>query len=106
MDWHKFSQIARFVAPLVLPVLGVPPGVTNLVVNGISVAEAAGSAGGKSGAEKKQIAMDAVVTGLNAVNVAHPGTVDVPQVMEAVSDGIDATVKAVNAAQNIPVHNP
>lgn len=104
-DWRKFGQIVQVVAPITLGLAGVPPIITNLVVHGIQVAEQASEDTGvpKTGAEKKSIAMDAVVTGLNAVNAAKPGTVDVAELTNVVSAGIDETIAAVNAAKNIPV---
>lgn len=103
MNWKKFEQAVFFVAPLVLPAFGVPPAAVNIVSHGILVAESISNGEPKTGAEKKAIALDATKTGLDAVNLAHPGTVDTAQVMDAVSDGIDATVKAVKASENIPV---
>lgn len=105
-DLTKFEQVAKFVAPLVLPIFGVPSAVTNLVVNGITIAQAATADGPKTNEEQKAIAMSAVQQGLEAVNIAHPGTVNVAEVMDATSDGIDATVKAIKAAKDIPVHVP
>lgn len=105
-DLGKFITVAEFITPLVLPAFGVPPAVTNLVIHGITVAQTidARSQTGMSGAEKKAVAMDIVTTGLNAVNAAKPGTIDVPELTGAVSDGIDVTIKAIKAAKDIPVH--
>lgn len=103
-DWKKFARLAEVMAPIIMQASGVPPQFVALAVNGIQVAEAATSGGPKTGAEKKQIAMEAVTLGLQAVNAAKPGTVDIPQLTSVVSDGIDLTVRAVNAGKNIPVH--
>jgi hypothetical protein len=103
MDWHKFVQIAEFVGPLALGAAGVPPTATSLVIHSIQIAEQVGSAKGLSGAEKKAIAMDAVTTGLNAVNAAKPGSVNVSELTAVVSEGIDVTVKAIEAGQHIPL---
>lgn len=106
IDLQRFKTIAEFLAPLIMNSIGVKPEVVTLVTHAINVAEAVGSTSGTAltGPEKKALAMDIVTTGLNAVNLARPGTVDVDQMTGAVSDGIDATVEAINAAKNIPVH--
>lgn len=103
MNWKKFEQAVFFVAPLVLPAFGVPPAAVNIVSHSILVADSISNGDPKTGAEKKAIAMDAIKTGLDAVNLAHPGAVDTAQVLDAASGGIDATIKAVKAAENIPV---
>lgn len=103
INWKKFEQAVLFAAPLILPAVGVPAEAVNLVVHGVLVAEHAANGDPKTGAQKKAIALDAIETGLKVVNEAKPGTVDVAQVLDAASDGIDATIKAVNAAHNIPV---
>lgn len=102
-DLNKFKQIALFVTPLVLPAFGVDPNLTNLIVHGVVLAETAANGEPKTGAQKKALALEAVQTGLNIVNQAKPGSVDVDQASTAVSDGIDAVIKAVNLAKNIPV---
>lgn len=103
-SWGAFEKIAELVAPIVLSAAGVPAPLVPLVVHGIQLAESAGNGAVKSGADKKAIAMDAILTGLNGVNTAKPGTVDVGQLTAVISSGIDDTVAAVNAAKNIPVH--
>lgn len=108
VDWKAFGQRAMFLAPILLPTLGVPAELINLVVHGVIVAEQAAHDHGdvpKTGAEKKEVAMELVKTGLKAVNAAKPGTVDETQLLDAVSNGIDATVKGINAAKNIPAHS-
>lgn len=102
-DFEKFRQIALFVAPLVLPAFGVNPALTNLIVHGVTLAEAAANGSPKTGAQKKALALEAVQTGLQIVNEAKPGAVDVEQASSAVSDSIDAVIKAVNLAKNVPV---
>lgn len=102
-DLTKFKQIALFVTPLVLPAFGVDPALTNLIVHGVTVAETAFTGEPKSGAQKKALALEAVQTGLAIVNQAKPGSVNVAEATGAVSDSIDAVIKAVNLAKNIPV---
>lgn len=101
-DWKAFAKIAELVAPIVLSASGVPVAIIPLAVHGIQLAETVGA--DKTGPEKKAIALDAVVTGLNGVNAVKPGAVDVAQLTDVVSNGIDETVAAINAAKNIPVH--
>lgn len=105
--WAVFAKIAELVGPIAMSAAGVPPAVIPLVVHGIQIAEAAGPPKGladaKTGAEKKALAMDAVQTGLNAVNAVRPGTVDVTGIASVVSNGIDAAVAAINAAHDIPM---
>jgi hypothetical protein len=103
VDWRKFVKIAELVGPIALAAAGVPPTATALVIHGIQIAEQVGEAKGLSGAQKKEIAMDAVTTGLAAVNAARPGTVSVPELTGVVSEGIDLTVKAIQAGKNIPL---
>jgi hypothetical protein len=103
VDWRKFVKIAELVGPIALAAAGVPPTATALVIHGVQIAEQIGQAKGLSGAEKKAIAMDAVTTGLAAVNVAKPGTINIPELSGVVSDGIDLTVKAIQAGKNIPL---
>lgn len=100
----KFKQLALFLTPLVLPAFGVDPALTNLIVHGVTLAETAANGNPKTGAEKKAIALDAIKTGLDAVNAARPGTVNVGEVLDAANDGIDSTLKAIKAAKNVPVH--
>jgi hypothetical protein len=102
-SWSAFAKVAELVGPLALTAAGVPAGVIPLVVHGIQIAEAASDSGPKTGADKKAIAMDAVQTGLNAVNAVKPGTLDVPQLAVVVGNGIDETVAAIKAAKNIPM---
>jgi hypothetical protein len=103
-DFRKFTQAALFVAPILLPAFGVPAEAINIVVHGVLVAEHAANGSPKSGADKKAIALDAIKTGLEAVNAARPGSVNVDEVLSAADGGIDATVKGINAAKNIPAH--
>lgn len=103
-DLKKFVTVLKFVAPLVLPAAGVSAGAIDIVVHGITVAEALSDGDPKTGAEKKAIALDAIKTGLDAVNEARPGTVAVAEVLDAANDGIDSTLKAIKAAKNVPLH--
>lgn len=102
-DLKKFEQVALLVAPMVLPAFGVPAEAVSLVTHGIVIAEHIGNGDPKSGPEKKAIAMDAIRTGLESVNVAKPGTVDVAQVLDAADKGIDATIVGIKTAKNILV---
>lgn len=91
--WHKFADIVKTVGPAVLMVIpGVPPALIPLVVHGIVVAE---SLPGASGAEKKAHVVELVKTGLQGMNAAGVH-VDADAVSGAVSQGIDATITAVN----------
>ena len=68
-----------------------------LIMHGIQTAE---GMKGATGAEKKARAIDLVRIGLSGVETAtgkHP--LDIPETLDAVSHGIDATVAAVNAVQ-------
>ena len=102
-DWKKFEQITEAIAPLALAAAGVPPALTGLVIHAVQVVEQSTDGTQKTGPEKKADALSIVSDGLNAVNVARPGTFDVPQLTSVVSEGIDTTIDAVNAAKNIPV---
>ena len=50
--------------------------------------------------------METISTGLEAVNLAKPGTVNVPELTAVVSDGIDLTIAAIHAAQKMPLPPP
>lgn len=102
-SWAAFAKITELVAPIALQAAGVPVGLVPLVVHGIQLAENTANGIPKTGAEKKAIALDAVVTGLNGVNAAKPGTVNVDELTSVVSNGIDVAVSAVNAAKDIPI---
>lgn len=99
-----FKQALLFTAPIMLPAFGVPGEVVNMAIHGILTAEQAGQGDPKGGAQKKAIALEIVRTGLEGFNAVKPGTIDVPQVLEAVDGGIDATLQGINAAKNIPMH--
>jgi hypothetical protein len=94
-----FEQIGSIVAPMIMTALGVPAPVIPLVQHAIVIAQEAGG----TGETKKATAMDAVATGLAAVNAVRPGTVDASAVTDLVSQGIDLTVAAIKEGQNIPV---
>lgn len=103
-SWSAFAAIGKLVAPIILASVGVPPALTPLILHGIELAELAGHHDSHvTGAQKKAIAMDAISTGLAAVNAAKPGTVDTAAVTGLVSQGIDLTVAAINEGKNIPV---
>lgn len=101
-DLKKFAAAVTQLAPVLLPLAGVPPELTNLVTHGIIVAE---HLPGASGPSKKAYVQDLVVTGAQGVNAAAGKVVvDPAQVGGAVSQGIDAVISAVDLAHNIPVH--
>jgi hypothetical protein len=102
-DWRKFVQIAEAIAPMTLAAAGVPPALTGLVIHAVSVAQQTTDGVEKTGPEKKALAMSIIQDGLSAVNVARPKTFDVPQLTTVVSQGVDVTIAAINAAKNIPV---
>lgn len=101
-----FARVAEVVAPIAMTMAGVPPGLIPLAVHGIQMAETLSQAKVMTGAEKKAAAVNIVKTGLEALNVAKPNTVDVTQLTGVVSSGIDTAIAAINAAKNIPVHTP
>lgn len=102
-NWRAFEKVAELVAGPILVASGVPPSLVPLVVHGIQIAEASTNGDPKTGAEKKAIAMDAVQTGLSAINSAKPGTVDTATLTDVVSSGIDVAIKAIKAGGNIPM---
>lgn len=103
-DLKGFLRVAGFVAGPVLTAVGVPAPVVPLVIHGIQVAENATNGDGspKTGAEKKAIALDAVQTGIAAVNAVKPNSID-PDVIKVVDNGIDTTVGVINAIQKKPI---
>ncbi|SRR5258708_6861094 len=98
-NWRVFADVAKEVAPLALAAAGVPVGVIPLVVHGISIAEQVGG----SSADKKATALDAVATGIAAVNAATGKQTIDPAITSVVDEGIDAAVGAINAAQKKPI---
>lgn len=99
-DFKKWLRAITQLAPIILPLAGVPPQLVPLVLHGMVVAE---HLPGATGAEKKMYVMDLIQTGAATTNAAVGHTlIDPDQVTEAVSAGIDATVKTVNLVHNIP----
>lgn len=98
-DWKAFAKVAEIVAPAALAAAGVPVGVIPLAVHGIQIAEQVG--GGS--ADKKATALDAVATGIAAVNAATGKQTIDPAVTSVVDEGIDAAVGAINAVQKKPI---
>lgn len=96
-NFGKFLAIAQIVAPAALAATGVPAVLIPLVLHGIQLAESHPEK--LDGPAKKQFALDAVSTGVAAVNAVKPGAVSDswPTVVGA---GIDATVGAIKAVQN------
>lgn len=100
-DLKKFAAAVTQLAPILLPIAGVPPELTNLVTHGIVVAQ---HLPGADGPTKKAYVQDLVLTGAQGVNAAAGKVVvDPAQVSGAVSQGIDAVISAVELAHNIPV---
>ena len=97
-DFHKFLKLAEIMAPIALASAGVPAGLIPLVTHGIQLAESHPG----TGAEKKALALDAVTTGLAAVNAVKPGAVD-PDIVKVVDEGIDTAIGAINAAKHLPI---
>ncbi len=93
MNW---GNLAKQILPIALSLIpGLPPIVANKIVGSVLAVE---SLPGKTGAEKKAIVMNEVVTELQNVNVIKgKDVVDVVAVSEAVDAGIDAGISAVNA---------
>lgn len=99
-DLKSFAKNVAKLAPILLPLAGVPPELTGLITHGITTAE---HLPGATGAEKKAYVQDLVRTGAQSVNAAAGKTVvSVDEVDSAVSTGIDAVVSAVKLAHNIP----
>jgi hypothetical protein len=94
----KFLKIANVVIGPVLMASGVPTALIPIVQHGITAAELASAnrATPLTGAEKKALVVDAVATGIAAVNTIKPGAVD-PTVAPLVDDAIDVTIATINA---------
>lgn len=90
-DLAKFLNILALVGPGVLAASGVPPELTPLVIHGIALAESHPG----DGAAKKAVAVDAVKTATDAINVFKPGAVPA-ETADVVSNGIDTVIGAVN----------
>jgi hypothetical protein len=98
-DWKAFAKLAEIIGPAALAAAGVPPAVIPLAVHGIQLAEKVGG----GGVDKKATALDAVNTGIAAVNAASGKQVIDPAVVDVVDEGIDAAVGAINAAKKQPI---
>ncbi len=95
----KWLDLVKNLAPFILAAVpGVPAVLIPAIVHGIAVAE---TIPGASGAAKKAAVIDLVTTGLQTANAVKPGTIDEASTVAAVSNGIDATVNAVNAVHSV-----
>ncbi len=92
----KWLDLVKNLAPFILAAVpGVPPVLIPAIVHGITVAE---GIQGSTGVQKKAIVIDLVSTGLQTANaVAGKTVIDETSSVAAVSQGIDATVNAINA---------
>jgi hypothetical protein len=94
-----FNAILQL-APVIMPLAGVPAALVPLIMHGMIVAQ---HLPGADGATKKAYVLDLVSTGAATTNAAVGHTlIDPVQATGAVSQGIDATIAAVNLAHNIP----
>lgn len=101
-DLKKFASLVSQLGPIVLPMAGVPPALTGLIVHGITIAEAMP---GKSGAEKRAYVQELVRTGAEGINTAAgKPTVDANQLASTVGVGIDAVLDTIKTVKNIPVN--
>ncbi len=95
----KWLDLVKNLAPFILAAVpGVPAVLIPAIVHGITIAELIP---GASGAAKKAAVIDLVSTGLQTANAVKPGTIDEAATVAAVSNGIDATVNAVNAVHSV-----
>lgn len=95
----KWLETVKALAPFILSVIpGVPAAIIPAVVQGITIAE---QIPGATGDQKKAAALAEVQLGLQATNAVRPGTIDTNATVAAVSAGIDATVKAINAIHSV-----
>lgn len=93
--WHRFADIAKVVAPVVLSVVpGVPPVLGPIIAHAIIDAQ---SLPGASGAEKKAHVLAIVGDALAVADVAGKPIGDASVIVPAVSNGVDAVVSTVNA---------
>lgn len=95
---RRFLSVLKVLGPAVLAVVpGAQPFIP-LIIAGIQVAEETG----KPGAEKRQIALDAVVLGAEAANLAAKRVVvPVDDAVNVAADSIDAIVGTVNLVGKI-----
>jgi uncharacterized iron-regulated membrane protein len=97
---HKWLSLIAQLAPIILPVTGVPAALVPLVLHGMTIAE---HISGATGAQKKAAALELIQTGATAANTAAGRTlVDVDSLTSVVSQGIDTTIASVNLVHNIP----
>lgn len=103
-DIKKFATLVSQLGPIVLPLAGVPPALSGLIVHGITVAEAMP---GKSGAEKKAYVQELVRTGAEGLNIAAgKPTIDAAELASTVGLGIDAVLDTIKTVKHIPVTAP
>lgn len=103
-DLKKFASLVSQLGPIILPMAGVPPALSGLIVHGITVAEAMP---GKSGAEKKAYVQELVRTGAEGINIAAgKPTINSAELASTVGLGIDAVLDTIKTVKNIPVNPP
>lgn len=103
-NFKSFLLSLAQVAPFAMQAAGVPEPLIPVATHAIALAEIAGSVKGLDGPGKKAYAMDAVNTGIQLTNAIKPVIPDTA--LDAVSTGIDATLKAIKVAQSIPAVKP
>jgi len=97
--WHKFAELAKQFAPLVLPMIpGVPPEIIPYIGPAIATAE---TIPGATGPEKLSAAVAITQAGFTAAQAAG-AHVDATVTNAAIVDGVNAVVKAVNGFHTAP----
>ena len=92
--WSKFASVAHAIVPVVLPLIpGVPPIIVPLVTDAIIETENLGG----TGPEKKARVLEIVQDGVGTFNAVKGRVLLMPEiVIPAVSQGIDASIAAIN----------
>ncbi len=96
----KWLDLVKNLAPFILAAVpGIPPVLIPAIVHGITVAE---GLPGATGVQKKAAVIELVSTGLQTANtMAGKAVIDESSSIAAVSQGIDATVNAINAVHSV-----
>ena len=97
MHFTDFLKAVEQLAPIVLPLTGVPVALVPFVVHGIQIAE---QLPGATGAQKLSAAVELTNNGVAALNTVKPGSIDADKVNTALVSGINATIAAVNAVKS------
>jgi len=93
----KWLEILKVIGPSILSLIpGVAPAIIPVVVHGIETAEATM----KSGADKKAAVISIANDAVTVTNSVAKKEVIGPEVISAVSNGIDAVISSVNAIKN------